>query len=108
VKLREEAVDIGEIDAPLRACIETELASLPGSWVVKRKGRLFLKGENGFEIPLERLGEIKARWVELVEHAPMSDEDKWKIFALLITREDARLEEVPGGLKVTLPPSPRH
>ena len=105
--LREESVDIGEIDAGLRACIE-ELASLPGSRLVKRKGRLFLKGKNGFEILVERLCEIKARWVELVEHAPMSEEDKWKIFTLLLTREDARLEQVPGGLKVTLPGSPRH
>jgi len=48
VKLREESVDIGEIDAGLRACIETELASVPGSRVVKRKGRLFFKGKNGF------------------------------------------------------------
>jgi hypothetical protein len=56
-----------------------------------------------------QLSEIKNRWVELVEHAPMSDEDKWKIFALLMAHEDARLEEVPGlGLKVTLPPRPRH
>ena len=38
----------------------------------------------------------------------MSEEDKWKIFTLLLTREDARLEQVPGGLKVTLPGSPRH
>jgi len=67
-----------------------------------------LKGKNGFEILVERLCEIKARWVELVEHAPMSEEDKWKIFTLLLTREDARLEQVPGGLKVTLPGSPRH
>jgi hypothetical protein len=47
VKLREESVDIGEIDAGLRACIEAELASLPGSRLVKRKGRLFFKGKNG-------------------------------------------------------------
>ena len=39
----------------------------------------------------------------------MADEDKFKIFALLMTREDARLEHVPGiGLKVTLPAQQRH
>jgi hypothetical protein len=45
----------------------------------------------------------------MVEHAPMSDDDKFKIFALLMARDDARLEQVPGlGLKVTLPPRTRH
>ena len=101
--LRGESVDIGEID-----CIEAELATLPGARLIKRKGRLFLKGKNGFEIPLARLCEIKARWVELVEHADLPEEEKWLIFTMLICG-DARLEEVPGlGLKVTLPPSPRH
>ena len=39
----------------------------------------------------------------------MADEDKFKIFALLMARDDARLEEVPGlGLKVTLPAQQRH
>jgi hypothetical protein len=29
--------------------------------------------------------------------------------SLMLVREDAKLEEIPGlGLKVTLPPSPRH
>src|SRR5215467_5711430 len=47
---------------------------------------------------------IKARWVELVEHADLPEEEKWLIFTMLIGG-DARLEEVPGlGLKVTLPP----
>ena len=102
-------VDLSTIEPQLRACIEDELASLPGAYLIERKGRLFLKGKNGFEILLERLCELKARWCALVEHAPMSDDDKWKIFALLMTREDARLEEVPGlGLKVTLPPCSRH
>ena len=49
----------------------------------------------------------KARWVEMVEHADLADQDKWKIFCLLIGG-DGRLEEVPGGLKVTLPPRQRH
>jgi len=104
-------VDLGAelIDADLRACIEEELASLPGSRVIKRKGRLFLQGKNGFEILVERLCALKRRWVELVEHAPMSDDDKWKIFCLLLAHDDARLEEVPGlGLKVVLPPRSRH
>jgi hypothetical protein len=56
-----------------------------------------------------RLCELKRRWVEMVEHAPIADEDKWKIFALLMAHDDARLEEVPGlGLKVTFPPRARH
>jgi hypothetical protein len=50
---------------------------------------------------------MKARLVELVEHANLPDEDKWKIFALLIGG-DGRLEQVPGGLKVILPPRSRH
>ena len=102
-------VDPRTLDPQLRACVEQELASLPGARVIERKGRLFLKGKNGFEILLERLCEMKAQWCALVEHAPMSDEQKWVIFALLTARDDARLEEVPGlGLKVTLPPRPRH
>src|SRR5262245_55454788 len=104
-------VDLGTepIDPDLRACIEEELASLPGARVIKRKGRLFLKGKNGFEILVERLCTLKARWVELVERADLPDEQKWQIFALLMAHEDARLEEVPGlGLKVVLPPRQRH
>jgi hypothetical protein len=66
-------------------------------------------GKNGFEILVERLCALKARWCELVENAPMSDADKWRIFALLLAHEDARLEAVPGlGLKVVLPPRRRH
>jgi hypothetical protein len=96
------------IDAELRACIEAELANLPGACVIKRKGRLFLKGKGGLEILCERLFEIKARWCALVEHADLTEQDKWRIFALLMANHDARLEHVPGGLKVTLPPRPRH
>ena len=101
-------VDLNTIDPQLRACLEEELASLPGARLIKRKGRLFLKGKNRFEILVERLCALKARWCALVEQAPMSDEDKWAIFALLMVHDDARLEQVPGGLKVTLPPRPRH
>ena len=69
---------------------------------------MFFKGKNCFEILCERLCEIKARWVELVEHADLADEEKWLIFNMLVCG-DARIEEVPGlGLKVTLPPSRRH
>ena len=99
-------VDLGAIDADLRACLEAEL-SLPGVRLVKRKGRLFLKGRK-FEILAERLCALKPRWVELVERADLPDEDKWKIFCLLVGG-DGRLEEVAGvGLKVTLPPRRRH
>ena len=102
-------VDLNAIDPRLRACIEDELASLPGAHVIERKGRLFLKGKNGCEILLDRLCELKARWCALVEHAPIAAEDKYKIFALLIAHDDARLEHVPGlGLKVTLPTCARH
>jgi len=73
------------------------------------RGRIFLKGKNGFEILLERLCALKDSGAPLVEHAPMSDDDKFKIFALMMTHDDARLEEVPGlGLKVTLPACARH
>jgi hypothetical protein len=71
-------VDLSTIDPQLRACIEEELASLPGAHLIKRKGRLFLKGKNGFEILVERLCAVKARWVQMVEHAPLAEEDKWK------------------------------
>ena len=50
---------------------------------------------------------MKARWCALVEHADLPDEDKWAIFNLLIGG-DGRLEQVPGGLKVILPPRSRH
>jgi hypothetical protein len=107
---REEVVDVGlePIDADLRACLEQELA-LPGVRLVKRKGRLFLKGKGGFEILAERLCEIKARWVELVENAPLTQQQREQIFCMLLAREDARVEEMPGlGLKVILPASNRH
>jgi hypothetical protein len=53
--------------------------------------------------------EVKAQWVELVEHADLAEEEKWAIFCMLLVRDDARIEEVPGlGLKVTLPPNRRH
>jgi hypothetical protein len=95
------------IDPELRACIEAELANLPGARVIKRKGRLFLKGRGGLEILCECLFEMKAQWCALVEHADLAHEDKWAIFNLMI-HDDGRLEQVPGGLKVTLPPRPRH
>jgi hypothetical protein len=76
--------------------------------LVKRKGRLFFKGKNGFEILCERLCAVKTQWARFVEHADLTDEEKWLIFNLLM-RGDARIEEVPGlGLKVTLPPRRRH
>jgi len=44
-----------------------------------------------------------------VEYADLAEEEKWAIFCLMLAREDAKLEEVPGlGLKVTLPPTRRH
>src|SRR5262249_29504877 len=96
------------IDPNLKACILGELAMLPGARIVKRKGRLFFQGRNGFEILCERLLEVKTKWVALVEHADLPEDDKWKIFCLLIGG-DGRLEEVNGlGLKVTLPARPRH
>jgi hypothetical protein len=96
------------IDPDLKACILAELATQPGSRVIKRKGRLFFKTKHGFEILRQRLCEVKARWLELVEYADLTHEEKWLIFRLMMCG-DARLEEVPGlGLKVTLPASPRH
>jgi hypothetical protein len=51
---------------------------------------------------------VKRRWVELVEHAAIADQDKWFIFNLLLL-DDGRLEEISGlGLKLTLPARPRH
>lgn len=84
--------------------LESRLAGTSAWLVIKRKGRLFFQTRHGFETSCQRLCEVKARWVKLVEHADLTDEDKWLIFNLLI-HADARLEEVPGlGLKVTLPP----
>ena len=52
---------------------------------------------------------MKRRWAELVENAPLMEEDRWAIFCLLLAHHDARIEEMPGlGLKVILPPSRRH
>jgi len=56
------------VDPQLRACIETELATLPGAHLIERKGRVFLKGKNGFEILVEKLCAVKRQWLELVEH----------------------------------------
>jgi hypothetical protein len=95
-------VDIGEIDAGLRACIETWFSGgqTQGAVVFQRQERL--------RNSVRAAKRDKARWVELVEHADLPEEEKWLIFTMLICG-DARIEEVPGlGLKVTLPPSPRH
>lgn len=101
-------VDIGAepIDADLKACIEAELADHPGAYVVKRRGQLFFR-KNRFEILCERLCAVKAQWAA-VEHADLADEEKRKIFALLLFG-DAKLEAVPGvGLKLTLPARRSH
>ena len=97
------------IDPQLRACIEEALAVQPGARVIKRRGHLFLKTRRGSEILCQHLFEAKQRWIEAgIEHADLPDEDKWKIFCLLVGAQ-ARLEHVPGvGLKVSLPPCSRH
>jgi|SRR5215468_5650454 len=103
--------DIGNepIAPDLKACILGELANLPGARIIKRKGQFFLKAKSELEILCQRLFEMRSQWVELVEYADLAEEDKWAIFCLMLVREDARLEEVPGlGLKVTLPATPRH
>src|SRR5262249_1850812 len=77
----------------------------------RAQGPTIPEGKERFRNLLERLCEMKARWCALVEHAPMSDGDKWKILALLMAHDDARLEELPSGglgVKVTLPPRQRH
>src|SRR5262249_23069153 len=90
------------IDPELRACLEEELANLPGARIVKRRGHLFFQSGR-YEFRGPRLSEIKRRWIEMVEHADLAREDKWKIFCLL-THGTARLEHIPGvGLKATLP-----
>jgi hypothetical protein len=56
-------VDIGAepIDPELKTCILTELATQPGSHLVKRRGHLFFQNRTGrFEILCERLCEINA------------------------------------------------
>src|SRR5262249_26183240 len=47
MKLREERVDIGAIDPDLRACIEAELATLPGACVIRRRGSCFSAAGTG-------------------------------------------------------------
>jgi hypothetical protein len=46
-----------------------ELATQPGSRVIKREERLFFRTRHGFEILCQRLREVKARWLEFVEYA---------------------------------------
>ena len=92
----------------LRACIAEVLAAEPGACVIKRRGHLFIKTRRGREIFAQHPFEAKRRWIEAgVEHADLPEGEKWKIFCLLIGG-DGRLEQVPGGLKVTLPPRQRH
>jgi len=50
------------IDADLKACILAELATQPGSRVIKREGRLYFITRHGFEI-------LCPRWLEFVEYA---------------------------------------
>jgi hypothetical protein len=73
------------------------------------RANCFSKAGTGSKFCCQRLFEVKAQWLELVEYADLAEEDKWAIFCLMLVREDAKLEEVPGlGLKVTLPASQRH
>jgi hypothetical protein len=46
-------LDAEPIDPELRACIQ-EAASLPGARVIKRKGRLFLKGKSAIGAGVHR------------------------------------------------------
>jgi hypothetical protein len=76
-----------------RTFVLGELVSLPGARIVKRKGQLFLKSKNGFEILCQRLFEMRTRWVELVEYADLAEEDKWAIFCLMLV--DVVVDGVP-------------
>ena len=89
----------------LRDCIAEELARLPGSRLVKRRGRLIFQGLNGFEIAAEVLCAAKARWAELQQSgATITDEQVWDFLVLLIGG-DVRLREIPGvGISLDLPP----
>jgi hypothetical protein len=99
-------LDLEPINPHLRDCITEELARLPGSRLVKRRGRLFYQGLNGFEIAAEVLCAAKARWAELQQSgATITDEQIWDFLVLLIGG-DVRLREIPGvGYSLDLPPS---
>ena len=97
-------LDLEPIDPALRDCIAEELARLPGSRLVKRRGRLSYQGLNGFEIAAEVLCAAKARWAELQQcGAAISDSQIWDFLVLLIGG-DVRLRDVPGGISLDLPP----
>jgi len=99
-------VDLDEfepIDPDLRDCIEEELARLPGSRLVKRRGRLFFQGLAGFEVGAEVLCAAKARWAELQRRGSFLDSEIWDLLVLLIGG-DARLRDIPGGISLELPP----
>src|SRR5262249_30012603 len=69
--------DLEAINPDLRDCLAQELARLPGSRVVKRRGRLMFQGLNGFEIAADVLCAAKARWAELQLCGPFTDEQIW-------------------------------
>lgn len=96
--------DLEPIDPDLRDCLAEELARLPGSRVVKRRGRLIFQGLNGFEMRADVLCAAKARWAELQRCGPFTDEQIWDFLVLLIGG-DVRLRNIPGvGYSLDLPP----
>jgi len=97
-------LDFEPIDPDLRDCIAEELARLPGSRLVKRRGRLFFQGLNGFEIRAEVLCAAKARWAKLQHSGAITDEQIWDFLVLLIAG-DVRLRDIPNGISLDLPPS---
>lgn len=96
-------LDFEPIDPHLRDCLEEELARLPGSRLVKRRGRLIFQGLNGFEIAAETLCGAKARWAELQRRASLMDSQVWD-FLVLLLGGDVRLRDVPAGISLDLPP----
>lgn len=98
-------LDLEPIDPDLRDCLAEELGRLPGSRIVKRRGRLIFCGLNGFEIAAENLCAAKARWAELQRRAGASilDAQIWDYLVLLIAG-DVRLREIPGAISMDLPP----
>jgi len=102
--------DIGAepIDPDLKACILAELATQPGSRVIKRKGGCSSEQSTGSKFCASACARLRRDGSNSSNTPTSRHEEKWLIFNLLM-HADAKLEEVPGlGLKVTLQASPRH
>jgi hypothetical protein len=107
-----DLINSTEIDDALRHCLLIEVSKHPGMRVYSDKhGRLIVKTPGGVRVPAWRLCEVKAMWVQHIEHAPLNDEQRYTILSVLLSDATGTSYIEPladgTGVSVVMPsPSP--